>query len=570
MRYKLLFLVSLVLLFVVVIYPNTRVNAAECSSGTLQNLINSAAPNSVVTVPACIYREAVIVNKSITLDGKGAAEIRGSDIWTGWNKSGTTWVSTLTVPYMTSGGECHSGTTRCKWPEQVYVNGESMLQVGSNPVGKQFALDSSRRVILGTDPTGKSVEVTTRTFWLKAGANNVTVKNFTMKHAGNAAQTGAIGNGDFSYMTIDGGNFSWAHGNNVQLSKGTGHKLLNSDISYGGQQGSGVGGTDNVLVQKNRIHHNHTEDFAIGWSAAGDKSAVLNNSTFDSNIVHNNKGPGLWCDVECNNVTYSNNIVFNNTDEGIFYEISTNGKIFGNKVWGNGFGKGDVWCYSAGILVASSDHTEVYNNTVAWNFINISMLSQMRQTKSNPDGISDNISIRDNFIIGQKGAGEKGLLWCGEAQISQPANNNKGNNNKYWYAEPEGSYQRFGYDGRGIGTLQEFNATLGEENGQYISTTQKTTILQQACMPDVPNGAIRTDCEAAQLPSPTNTPANPTNAPVAKPGDANGDNKVDGLDYVIWLNNYNKTISGSNNGDFNNNNKVDGVDYVIWLNNYGK
>ncbi|KKS98302.1 MAG: hypothetical protein UV73_C0002G0016 [Candidatus Gottesmanbacteria bacterium GW2011_GWA2_43_14] len=54
-------------------------------------------------------------------------------------------------------------------------------------------------------------------------------------------------------------------------------------------------------------------------------------------------------------------------------------------------------------------------------------------------------------------------------------------------------------------------------------------------------------------------------------GDANRDCKVDGIDYVIWLKNYNKTVSdGRLSGDFNNNGKVDGLDYVIWLNNYNK
>jgi len=54
-----------------------------------------------------------------------------------------------------------------------------------------------------------------------------------------------------------------------------------------------------------------------------------------------------------------------------------------------------------------------------------------------------------------------------------------------------------------------------------------------------------------------------------KPGDANKDGKVDGLDYVVWLNNYNKTVTaGASVGDFDKNSKVDGLDYVIWLNNY--
>ena len=58
-------------------------------------------------------------------------------------------------------------------------------------------------------------------------------------------------------------------------------------------------------------------------------------------------------------------------------------------------------------------------------------------------------------------------------------------------------------------------------------------------------------------------------SPPATPGDANGDGRVDGIDYVIWLSHYNQnTSAGSSEGDFNSDGKVDGVDYVVWLQNY--
>ncbi len=66
---------------------------------------------------------------------------------------------------------------------------------------------------------------------------------------------------------------------------------------------------------------------------------------------------------------------------------------------------------------------------------------------------------------------------------------------------------------------------------------------------------------------------NPTSTPKSGvlTGDANNDGKVDGLDYVVWLTNYNtSTSAGSSKGDFNNSGFVDGLDYVTWLANYGK
>jgi hypothetical protein len=51
--------------------------------------------------------------------------------------------------------------------------------------------------------------------------------------------------------------------------------------------------------------------------------------------------------------------------------------------------------------------------------------------------------------------------------------------------------------------------------------------------------------------------------------DANGDGRVDGIDFTIWLSHYNQSGNGASNGDFNGSGFVDGVDFSIWLANYG-
>ena len=39
---------------------------------------------------------------------------------------------------------------------------------------------------------------------------------------------------------------------------------------------------------------------------------------------------------------------------------------------------------------------------------------------------------------------------------------------------------------------------------------------------------------------------------------------------MIWFNHYRQSVSGPSNGDFNSSGLVDGVDYMLWFNNYGR
>jgi hypothetical protein len=42
---------------------------------------------------------------------------------------------------------------------------------------------------------------------------------------------------------------------------------------------------------------------------------------------------------------------------------------------------------------------------------------------------------------------------------------------------------------------------------------------------------------------------------------------IDGSNYLVWLNHYGRTIDGETHGNFNGDNMVDGLDYVVWSNN---
>ena len=131
------------------------VMAVTPCSTSLQSLVNAAAPGAVVTVPTCIYRETVTITKSLTLDAQPGAEIRGSDVWSSrWKKSGKYWMR-VTVPTFPHGNwPCELGSNgRCQRPEQVFFDDKPLYQVAANPGSGQFAIDSSRRLILADNPT---------------------------------------------------------------------------------------------------------------------------------------------------------------------------------------------------------------------------------------------------------------------------------------------------------------------------------------------------------------------------------------------------------------------------------
>jgi len=489
--------------------------AQENCPKPLQQWINEAAPGATVLLPACIYREAVTINKPLTLDGQGQAEIRGSNIWIGWTKSGAFWTKgpVPDLPTWQDATRCKEGTNnRCLKAEQVFIDGRALTQVPSNPAPGQFALDGARNVLLADDPTGKTVEVTVRQRWVLMQADNVTVRGFTMKHSANDAQRGGIGNDGRSHITIQNNVLSDAHGYVVRFDGdgAMGLKLLGNDISRGGEMGFGGSAGDgnpatiDIEVRNNDIHHNQTEDFECGWECGGMKMAVIKGAIWDGNTVRENNGPGMWCDIDCANITISNNNVYRNRDMGIFFEISDGAKIFGNRVWQNVWNNPapNSWGYNTGILISSSRNAEVYDNTVAWNDNDqITLISQDRARSGGDNPEWDQVYghfVHDNRLFGLDSTNANsdkyhslGLGWLQDfaGTLFDAASNNRGARNLYYYVGAEGTnaFPRFAWD-NGYERLADFNATPGEENGRYMTLAEKNAALSAAGIPLTPTG----------------------------------------------------------------------------------
>jgi parallel beta-helix repeat protein len=457
--------------------PARMLPAPDCGR-KLQSLVDEAPPTSIVNVPACVYRETVTLNKPVALIAQPGAEIRGSDVWSDWSRRDGLWVHGG-LPPLGGGGECLEGRD-CQPPYQVFLDGTALERVGGRPSAGQFAVRGSE-VRLADDPTGRTVEVSTRGRWITGRADDVRIEGFRMRHAANPAQNGALNTDGRSRWTVARNVLSDAHGPIVSLQGGAGHVLRDNDVSRSGQLG--VHGTDasDVLVQGNRIHDNNLAGFDPVWEAGGLKMTVMSRLTLTGNEVSDNDGWGLWCDIDCRDTTISANRVHHNTRVGISYEISRRGTIVNNVVWENGLDAAG-WGRGAGIICQNCTATTIADNLVAWCPDGITVVEQEREIISHVE----QVVVRGNTIVGTDGTVALGWLTDRSPEyLFRPNARNQGADNRYWFTSREGGSERFAWDGPRR-RLASFNATPGEESGRYLQDAEKAGILTAAGVPVSP------------------------------------------------------------------------------------
>ncbi len=483
---------------------------------SLQVLVDAADPGAIVEAPGgCIYREMVTINKPLTLQAApGGTEIRGSDVWGDdvWSQQGSAWVSSKAVPHLATDNtwKCTLNTSRCNWPEQVFIDGSQLTQVaaGTTPGTGQFALNDFRKVVLGESPIGRTVEVTVRNHWVLgvSGGAGVTVDGFSMRHA---ASEGMSNNGNDNW-TIENGDYSYSHTSNILLKRATGLLASNNESHHAGQKGV-AGNEVDLTLRSNEIYANNTEGFEPSWNAGGVKVSSPHNVTFDGNTVYGNRGNGLWLDVPADDqvLVVKNNRVHHNDANGIRSEVTDDDvQIYGNVVWENGWGRSGS--SDAGIHLNASHDNRVHNNVVAWNENGIRVANPRRSdvhpNETEYDSVY-NVEVDHNDILMDSRAddpseGAYALGWIKRTRggnLYDPASNNRGHDNRYWYSAPEGSEKRYAWDVE-LSSIEAFNDTLGEEEGRYLLEAEKDLV---ATTSDIPASSPDTTAPTIKIATPS-------------------------------------------------------------------
>lgn len=216
---------------------------------------------------------------------------------------------------------------------------------------------------------------------------------------------------------------------------------------------AGSSGPKGTIIQDNWIDSNGSEP-ELGAGAAGIKMASSGDrgageaSIMRRNVVTNNHGNGLWCDVDsgnCDNTTLQpdsadnfangaatfsswtpqldlieNNIIFNNYRRGVFYEVSRGPAwIRKNLVVGNNIQDSSK---AAGIGVSAAKHVLIEDNILSANHrFGIHVGQVIRDTIPWAPGyyVVEDIIIRNNDMGGNEiftdpdEVGTEGQIGCG-------------------------------------------------------------------------------------------------------------------------------------------------------------
>ena len=412
------------------------------SGDNLGALVEAQPGGTTFSIKAGIYRIQPIRPKDgDSFLGEPGAILSGAQTVSGFSQSGQLWVAPTGAASPGSyPGQCDENHPVCRYPEDLFLDDSPLERAPSLEAvgpGKWYLDYSSHRAYLADNPQGHRVEMseTPRAFWGSAG--NVRIAGLTIEKFACPAQDGAIDGKASHAWVIENNLIHLNHGIGIRL--GDGMQVLRNKLLHNGQLGVGGGGS-NLIVDGNEIAFNNYAGYDYGWEAGGSKFAFTKNLIVRNNFAHDNKGPGLWTDIDNENTFYEHNHTKSNQEAGIMHEISYQAVIRNNLVEDDGFSasnKTEPW-YGGGILIVASAGVEVYGNTVK-GCMNGIVGTQARRGVSSQHGtpyLLKDLNVHDNDITASQGiaAGIVRSAALGDAVFDSW--NNRFTNNQFHLADP--------------------------------------------------------------------------------------------------------------------------------------
>ena len=418
----------------IILHPGDNISA----------LVSAAPTGTTFYFEPGVYRGVSLAPKDgQAFIGAEGAILNGSAVLSNWTQSGNLWV----IGGQTQQGRVHPdaefepGTQRPGYPETVFLDNTPLKPVDalSKVVPGTFYFDyAADKIYIADSPTDHTVEAGKLTDAFHGSATNVTVQNLVIEKYDPQIQDGAIRGGQGWTIRDNEVRLNYA----VGISANGGSQIIGNYVHDNGQMGLGGSGNE-ILVQGNEIAKN---GFWSGidplWEGGGFKFSNTDDLVVRGNYVHDNKGTGLWTDINNIHTLYEDNVVVHNTINGISHEISYDAIIRNNTLFGNGYGDTRGWGWGSDINIQNSQNVEVYGNRVEMTGggNGIVMIQQNRGSGTFGTYTTTGNQIHDNTIVDHDGHGYIG----GFADYNQSGMLNGGNtwsDNQYFMSDGGGRFQ---------------------------------------------------------------------------------------------------------------------------------
>jgi len=139
--------------------------------------------------------------------------------------------------------------------------------------------------------------------------------------------------------------------------------VRDSFFHHNGRNGMGGGECHGLRVIGTEIADNGNPG-DLGSGSAGIKIAGSRNAVIRGNLVHDNLGVGIWCDVDCRDWLVERNRVFRNSRKGIFFEKGDGAMIRFNVARSN---NASLQRVGGGICAVSSVNVRIHDNLLGGN-----------------------------------------------------------------------------------------------------------------------------------------------------------------------------------------------------------
>lgn len=348
----------------------------------IQAVVEEEGEGAVIVLGPGVHRlQSIQPKRGQHLIGEEGAILNGAMILTDFTIENDLWVHRGITAEGEQRGTCANRQSACRLPENLFIDDVRLTRVLTlREVGEgKWYLDyDTDTLYLGSDPSGKLVELSVLPFAIQSDAREVTIEGLIIEKYATPAQHGAVSPGHG--WQIQGNEIRWVHGTGIRA----GTDLIVSDnyLHHNGQFAI-AGGGSNSIYERNEIAFNHLGDFSFLWAAGGTKFVHSSGLIIRDNYVHNNLGPGLWIDGFNEDTTFEGNRIVDNLDSGIKIEISGSALVRGNLIVGNGFGNPNRW-RGAGILIRESGPVEVVGNEIRGN--NESLILHHDANRNNDTG----------------------------------------------------------------------------------------------------------------------------------------------------------------------------------------